>query len=62
MPVVNVMTITRDDFGQAIAVDLDDIESHCNRAALYWNLGQPDKAVWDEDETLRLEPGDSSVR
>ena len=60
--VVNDMTITREDFGQAIALDLDDVESRRNRAALYWDLVQPYKAVRDKYEALLLELGDSSVR
>ena len=45
-----------EDFGQAIALDPDNIESLRNRASLYRDLGEPDKAVRDYDEIIRLEP------
>ena len=56
------MSTTGDDFGRAIALDPDSIDSLRNRANLYRNLGEPDKAVRDHDEIIRLDPGDPSVR
>ena len=51
-----------EDFGRAIALEPDNIESLRNRAILYRELGEPDKAVRDYDEIIRLEPNDTSVR
>ena len=50
-----------EDFGKAIALDPDNIESLRYRAVLYRELGEPEKAVRDYDEIIRLGPGDPSV-
>ena len=51
-----------EDFGRAIALDPENVESRRKRAALYRDLGEPDRAVRDYDEIIRLEPNDPSVR
>ena len=51
-----------EDFGRAIALDPDNIESLRNRAILNRSLGELDKAVQDYDEIIHLEPDDPSVR
>ena len=51
-----------EDFGQAIALDPENVEALRHRATLYRELGEPDKTVRDYDEIIRLEPGDPSVR
>ena len=51
-----------EDFGRVIVLDPDNIESLRNRAVLYLDLGEPDKAVRDYDEVIRLDPNDTSVR
>ena len=50
------------DFGRAIALDPEDIDSLRNRAIMYLELGEPEKAVRDYDEVIRLDPDDPSVR
>ena len=56
------MSKTGGDFGRAIALDPDNIDSLRNRANLYRNLGEPDEAVRDYDEIICLDPSDPSVR
>ena len=51
-----------EDFGRAIALDPENVESLRKRAMLYRDLGEPDKAVRDYDEIIRLDPSDASVR
>ena len=51
-----------EDFGRAVALDPEDIDSLRNRAVMYLELGEPDKAVRDYDEVIRLDPDDLSVR
>ncbi len=51
-----------EDFGRAIALDPEDIDSLRNRAVMYLELGEPEKAVQDYDEVIRLDPDDLSVR
>ena len=51
-----------EDFGQAIALDPENVESRRHRAILYRDLGEPEKAVRDYDEIIRLDPEDLSVR
>ena len=50
------------DFGRAITLDPENVESLRQRAILYRELGEPDQAVRDYDQIIRLEPGDPSVR
>ena len=50
-----------EDFGRAIALDPEDVESLRNRAIMYLELGEPEKAVQDYDDILRLEPDYPSV-
>ena len=38
-----------------------NIEALRNRAVLYRNMGEPEQAVRDNDENIRLEPDDPSV-
>ena len=51
-----------EDFGRAIALDPDNVESLRNRAILYQDLGEPEQAVRDYDEVIRLDPDDLSAR
>ena len=51
-----------EDFGRAIALDPDNVESLRKRAIIYRELGEPERAVRDYDEIIRLEPNDPSVR
>ena len=50
-----------EDFGRSIALNPDNTEALRNRAILYCELGEADKAVKDYDEIIRLEPDDPSV-
>ena len=51
-----------EDFGRAIALDPENVESRRKRAMLYRDLGEPERAVRDYDEIIRLDPDDQSVR
>ena len=45
-----------EDFGRAIALDPNDVQSLRNRAMAYINLGNPEKAIVDRDRLNELAP------
>ena len=51
-----------EDFSRAIAMDPENVESLRNRAVLYCELDEPERAVRDYDAIIRLEPDDLSIR
>ena len=51
-----------EDFGRSTELDPENVECRRNRAILYREQGEPEKAIAEYDEIIRLEPGDPSVK